>query len=247
MKTYRTSEVAQVIGVHPNTVRMYEELALIPVTERKANGYRVFTDIHIDQFRLARKAFQIELLQNGLRKQIVSAVKSSARGDFDAALRLTRAYISGVQTEIKNASDAVEIVTHLLSGDTQDMNTTMKRKEVSEYLGITMDTLRNWEMNGLLSVKRKENGYRVYVDDDIRRLIIIRSLKCANYSLESILRMLNALSTGRPVNIQKILNTPNQDEDIISVCDRLILSLNEAERNAKEMVEMITEMQNKYS
>ena len=247
MKTYRTSEVAQVIGVHPNTVRMYEELALIPVTERKANGYRVFTDIHIDQFRLARKAFQIELLQNGLRKQIVSAVKSSARGDFDAALALTRSYISGVQTEKKNASDAVEIVTRLLSGDTQDMNTTMRRKEVSEYLGITMDTLRNWEMNGLLSVKRKENGYRVYVDDDIRKLIIIRSLKCANYSLESILRMLNALSTGRPVNIRQVLNTPNQDEDIISVCDRLILSLNEAERNAKEMVDMITEMQNKYS
>lgn len=36
----------------------------------------------------------------------------------------------------------------------------MKQKEVSEYLGITMDSLRNWEMNGLLTVKRRENGYR---------------------------------------------------------------------------------------
>ena len=35
----------------------------------------------------------------------------------------------------------------------------MKRKEVSEYLGITMDALRNWETNGLLTVKRKQNGY----------------------------------------------------------------------------------------
>ena len=28
----------------------------------------------------------------------------------------------------------------------------MKRRDVSEYLHISMDTLRNWEMNGLLQV-----------------------------------------------------------------------------------------------
>ena len=247
MKTYRTSEVARRVGVHPNTVRLYEELALIPGAERRANGYRVFTDLHIDQFRLARKAFQIELLQNGLRKQIVSAVKSSAGGDFDAALALTRSYITGVQTEKRNASDAVEIVTHLLAGDIEISGIAMKRKEVSEYLDITMDTLRNWEMNGLLRVRRKENGYRVYSGYDIRRLKIIRSLKCANYSLEAILRMLNALSAGRPFNIQQVLNTPNQDDDIISVCDRLIVSLCRAEQNANEMIGMITEMKKKYA
>jgi DNA-binding transcriptional MerR regulator len=136
----------------------------------------------------------------------------------------------------------VEIVTHLLAGDIEISGIAMKRKEVSEYLDITMDTLRNWEMNGLLRVRRKENGYRVYSGDDIRRLKIIRSLKCANYSLESILRMLNALSTGRPVNIRKVLNTPGEEDDIISVCDRLILSLCRAEQNANEMIGMITEM-----
>ena len=30
MDTYTTSEVADLIGVHPNTVRLYEELNLIP-------------------------------------------------------------------------------------------------------------------------------------------------------------------------------------------------------------------------
>ncbi|MDD4493343.1 MAG: MerR family transcriptional regulator [Eubacteriales bacterium] len=247
MKTYKTSEVAQIIGVHSNTVRMYEKLALIPQAERKANGYRVFTDFHINQFRFARKAFQIELLQNGLRKKIISAVKSSAQSDFDTALCLTKEYIAGVQAEQRNAAEAVEIVKHLLSGDTQSKSIIMKRKEVSEHLGITMDTLRNWEMNGLLRVKRKENGYRVYTYDDIRRLKIIRSLKCANYSLEAILRMLNALSSGCPVNIQQVLNTPNTDDDIISVCDTLIVSLSAAECNAKEMVTMLTEMKNKYA
>ena len=68
MKAYRTSEIARCIGIHPNTVRLYEELELIPKPEREANGYRIFTDFHIEQFKLARTAMKVEVLQNGLRK-----------------------------------------------------------------------------------------------------------------------------------------------------------------------------------
>lgn len=71
MNSYKTSEITAMIGIHPNTVRLYEKLELIPKPERQSNGYRVFTDVHIEQFRLARLAFQIEVLQNGLRKKIV--------------------------------------------------------------------------------------------------------------------------------------------------------------------------------
>ena len=42
--TYSTSDVAKLIGIHPNTVRLYEDLGLITRTERKENGYRIFTD-----------------------------------------------------------------------------------------------------------------------------------------------------------------------------------------------------------
>ena len=78
MKTYRTHEVAHRMGVHPNTVRLYEKLRLIPAVQRQANGYRVFTERHIAQFRLARLAFQVEVLQHGLRKKMVDLVKASA-------------------------------------------------------------------------------------------------------------------------------------------------------------------------
>jgi DNA-binding transcriptional MerR regulator len=39
MSTYKTTEMAQTIGIHPNTVRLYEELGLIAKPERKTNGY----------------------------------------------------------------------------------------------------------------------------------------------------------------------------------------------------------------
>ena len=92
MNTYKTAEIAKMIGIHPNTVRLYEKLELIPKPERLSNGYRVFTDFHIEQFKLARLAFQIEVLQNGLRKKIVLMIKTSATKDFDTALSLTREY-----------------------------------------------------------------------------------------------------------------------------------------------------------
>lgn len=241
IKTYRTAEIAELIGVHPNTVRLYEKLELIPRPERKANGYRVFTEFHLEQFRLARTAFQIEVLQNGLRSKIVEVVKTSAKGDFDRALSLAEEYLCGVRRERDNAEESIRLVQQILSGDQEENIHCLRRKEVSDFLSISMDTLRNWELNGLLTVKRKQNGYRIYVDEDIRQLKIIRTLRCANYSLESILRMLRQLSVDPGADIKAALNTPMPDDDIISVCDKLIHSLSAAECNALDIMEKLRE------
>lgn len=109
-----------------------------------------------------------------------------------------------------------------------------------------MYSLRNWKMNGLLTVKRKQNGYRVYTDADIQRLIIFRSLRCANYSLEAILHMLRQLSENPDTYIEIILNTPKQDSGIISVCDRLIVSLSAAEENAYKILSMLKDIKVRF-
>ena len=246
MQTYKTSQVARCIGIHPNTVRLYEELNLIAKPIRQKNGYRVFTELHLDQLRLARKAFQIEVLQNGLRKNAIAIVKLTAECRFDEALIKTNDYISSIESEIYNAKEAIQIVNDLLVHSSETGNHSLKRKEVSTLLGITMDTLRNWEMNGLLKVKRKENGYRIYTDKEIKRLKIIRALKCANYSLSSILRAMNELDHNLVENIAEVLNTPREEEMIISTCDKLLLSLQEAKENAESMKQMLALMKNKY-
>lgn len=236
MNTYKTAEIAKMIGIHPNTVRLYEKLELIPKPERLSNGYRVFTDFHIEQFKLARLAFQIEVLQNGLRKKIVLMIKTSATKDFDTALSLTKEYLSQIRQERANAEEAIKIVKQILSGATEENTHFLKRKEVSNYLDISMDTLRNWEMN----------GYRIYTDEDIKRLKIIRSLRCANYSLEVILRMIQQLSQNPNVDIRKALNTPKADAEIITVCDKLIVSLSDAEVNAIKMIDSLENMKSKF-
>lgn len=246
IKTYRTSEIAEIIGIHPNTVRLYEELKLIPKPERLNNGYRVFTDFHIEQCRLIRIAFQVEVLQNGLRKKIVRVIKLSATGDFDAAISLVNEYLKQIRQEQINAGNAIEIVKQILTDEPQPDTGFFKRKEVSKMLDISVESLRNWEKNGLLTVKRKNNGYRIYSDEDIRRLKIIRSLRCANYSLEAILRLLRQLSENSDTDVRATLNTPNQSDDIISVCDRLIVSLSAAEKNARRVSDILHNMKIKF-
>ena len=181
--TYSTSQTAEIIGIHPNTVRLYEELGLITPPERKSNGYRIFTDLHIHQFRIARLAFQVEVLQNGLRKQAVDIIKTAAQCDFfrgDCPVRkISEAGLPGKE----RAEEAIRIARDLIEEKNTASDTlSLTRKETADYLGVSIDTLRNWELNGLLEVKRKRNGYRIYTEEDIRRLKIIRSLRCADYS-----------------------------------------------------------------
>ena len=100
---------------------------------------------------------------------------------------------------------------------------------VAEMMGIHPNTVRFYEEWGLITKPvRKENGYRIYTDADIRQLKIIRVLRCANYSLEAIRRIM--------------LDTPEQTDHIISACDRLLLSLSKAEINAGKILTMLKEM-----
>lgn len=247
MNTYKTSEIAHCIGIHPNTVRLYEELGLIPKPERKENGYRIFTDFHMEQIKFARIALKVEVLQNGLRKQAIAIIKASALGNFNKAIRLTDHYLQQIRDEQRNAEEAIAITEKLLLGDSQEIGTTfLTRKETADYLQISIDALRNWEMNGLLTVKRKQNGYRIYTDEDIQRLKIIRSLRCGNYSLSAILRMLNTLSQNPEADIRQVIDTPKENDDIISVCDKLLTSLHYAERNAEIMLAHLEKMKKQF-
>lgn len=242
MNTYKTAEIAKYIGIHPNTVRLYEELGLIPKPEREANGYRIFTGFHIEQFKFARTALKVEVLQNGLRKQAINIIKTSAAKDFERAILLTNHYLEQLGRELRNAEEAITITKRLLSGENKETNKLFTRKETLAHLQITMDTLRNWEMNGLLKARRKQNGYRVYTPEDIKRLKIIRSLRCANYSLAAILRMMNALSNDPETDIREVIDMPPKNDDIISVCDKLHTSLRYAEKNAGIMLTHLDKM-----
>jgi DNA-binding transcriptional MerR regulator len=246
MNTYKTGEIARLAGVHPNTVRFYEEAGFITPPHRQKNGYRIFTELHLSQMRLVRLAMRAEVLQNGLRKKAIEVIRLCALCDFDGALQKACEYAAMLTGETQNAKAAAASVQAVLSGKNVPDSPPLKRLEAAQKLHVTVDTLRNWELNGLVSVRRLENGYRVYGTKDLERLNIIRTLRCAGYSLSAILRLMSRLDKKGIAPVEKILNTPSDEEDIVSVCDRLITSLENTQKDALEMQRHLTLMRDKF-
>lgn len=187
-----------------------------------------------------------EVLQNGLRRKAVEIVRLCAKQYYDASLEAATEYHAMIQNEICRAKAAVASVENMLDARGTKQNVRKTRHNAAEALGVTSETLRTWERNGLLTVRRGENGYRVYSAADMERLNIIRTLRCANYSLSSILRLLNNLDRRNSRSVEEILNTAEPGEDIISVCDRLIISLESTAKDADMMICMIEKIKIKY-
>lgn len=243
MQTYQTSEIAKLAGLHPNTIRFYEEIGFITRPSRKPNGYRVFTPLHLAQVRFCRLALRAEVLQNGLRDTAVEIIRLCAECRFSEASQETERYLSQIDREIAFAKAAIHTVEHLLTQAPSPDIQPKKRSEAAQALDITQETLRNWERNGLVAIRRLQNGYRMYTGQDMERLLIIRTLRCANYSLSAILRLTGALAQSREIPVLDALNIPDEQEEIVSVCDHLLTALSSAREDAQEMLSRIQQME----
>ena len=239
MKTYHTSEIASMIGVHANTVRFYEEQELLPPIPRTKNGYRVYAEHHLRQLRLIRLAFRAEVLSNNLRTEVTDVVKTAATGDYDNAIQKAACYQSHIRDEISKAQEAISLTEQILAGEDayQTNEATVGRKEAAARIGVSIDVLRDWERNGLIQITRKGNR-RQYGESEMRRLKIISILRHANYSQMSIRRMLKRFDQGE-TDLLSALDTPEETEDIISVADRYISSLVGALDDTEEMLRLL--------
>ena len=66
--------------------------------------------------------------------------------------------------------------------------------EVAERSGLSSRTLRHYEQIGLLvPSERTGGGFRVYSDEDMRRLMTIRRMKALSYSTAEMGRLLELL------------------------------------------------------
>ena len=62
----------------------------------------------------------------------------------------------------------------------------MQLKEVIEKTKLTKKAVRYYESRELISVKKKENGYRDYSDENIDRLVEIKKLRNLDFSIQEI-------------------------------------------------------------
>lgn len=74
----------------------------------------------------------------------------------------------------------------------------MKISELAQATGVTADTLRYYEKQGLLDApQRQDNGYRAYSAADAQRVRFVRSAQMLGFSLAQIREILPDLVQGR--------------------------------------------------
>ena len=128
------------------------------------------------------------------------------------------------------------------------MQKTYSTKELANIVGVHANTLRFYEKIGFLTKpERKENGYRCYSQSYMERLNIIRTLRLANYSLSAILRFMKGFDSSSNESVESLLNNPAPDEDIVSVCDKLIHSLQGVAFDARKLTVMLNQMKKDFS
>jgi DNA-binding transcriptional MerR regulator len=243
-KHFYTSEVAEAVGVHPNTVRLYEAWGFLPPIPRSAGGYRLFTDAHLDQMHLARTALQGPWPGKAIKEAAVAMVRQAADGDLGGALEEAYHYLTLVQAERARAEAAATLLERWADGVTPDAtDEPLWIGDAAELLDVTNDTLRSWERNGLIDVPRDpDNGYRLYGADEIGRLRVIRMLRRAGYSTMAILRMLLQLRRGQTDDLREALDTPREGEDVYIAADRWLSTLTSLEARAREMIAQLEAM-----
>jgi DNA-binding transcriptional MerR regulator len=216
----RTSDIARAVSVHPNTIRTYESWGYLPPIPRYSNGYRRFTEFHLQQAKLIRLALNFTWLGGNTRKIAVQMIRQSASRNSHDAIELGRSIVGIIESEKDSAEKAITILEKWADSalrpipyDSSQPITGITIGKAAKSLNVTSDALRTWERNGLLEVPQNpRNRYRIYTRLELNRIRVIRTLRAAGYSMMSIYRMLYQLDEGKLRDLKKALNTPGENE-----------------------------------
>jgi DNA-binding transcriptional MerR regulator len=241
----KTSDIAKTLGVHVNTVRLYEEEGFLPPIPRSTNGYREYSPMHLEQAKLVRLTLHWPYL--GDKELLFRLLRSAAEGNLGTALELAFQYLGYIRMERTSTEAAIEFLEHWAAGNLLDsLQAPVHIGEAAERLNVSLDMLRNWERNGLISVPREAHSrYRLYGMREFGRIRVIRSLLQAGYSLMAILRMLQAYDAGQSENLGQKLELPLEDsanENIEVIADHWLSSLLELEERAKAIIKQISHL-----
>jgi DNA-binding transcriptional MerR regulator len=238
----RTGDLAKELGVHVNTIRLYEASGFLSSVSRRTNGYRQYCAIHLEQARLTHLALRWPYV--GDKQHLIDLVTSAANGDLGMAMEFAYEYLATVRTEQTHAEAAIAFLERWVAGYALDASPhPMHISQAAAHLNVSVDMLRNWERNGLLTIPRDPiNQYRLYGSAELGRLRVIRMLVKSGFSLASILRMFQQADSGTIRNLREALSIPPEEdthEYMAVAADRWFASLLKLEQRAQEMIEQI--------
>lgn len=220
-----TGKAAKVVGVHPNTLRWYEETGYLPPLPRTPAGYRKFSPAHVQLARIVKQGQPLLRIYGAVRRLGKRVLSSCKEGLSDpAALKRgkeeNRELQRLLQQELDLALRALEVVERWRGGwgpfssagkkpGNSDQESRLKRmvylSEAAAITGLSRDKILNWERNGLCTFLRApENDYRILGTEELDRLLVIRSCRTAAYSISAIKRLLDAVDEGLEAGSERL-------------------------------------------
>ena len=219
MKEYKRSEVAKIIGVHPNTIIAYEKAGYISAIERRDNGYRIYLEKHIEQIKLIRLILNNELIKTYMWYKVRDILLVIGKENFQEALTLCEKYLEEINIEKINEYKIIEKIKEVIKEHEENKeNVFLKRSEASKIIGVSIDVIINWERSEILSVPRNnKNNYRVYSEKEILILKIIKILREEEYSSQCVRRMINKLQENnfKILNKELLSNIEEKEKDVV--------------------------------
>ncbi len=107
--------------------------------------------------------------------------------------------------------------------------------EVAKLASVRVSAVRFWEEQGLLQpVRDKESKYRLYDDEQVRKLQIVVLLRKSGYNFEAIRTVLGQLITGTP-------------EQVLTAAEHRLEELAEVSRRAVEATATLWQYVNERS
>ena len=110
------------------------------------------------------------------------------------------AELAGTRLQLEQTLAALSVLAVQLPGETHGHDSERLRAGAAARLvGVRVSALRFWEQQGLLQPSReKGSNYRLYDEQQRRRLRIVALLRQANYDFAAIRTTLDELEAGQP-------------------------------------------------
>ncbi len=239
MELFNIGEVTRFTGVKAGTIRYYEGCGFLENVNRLPNNYRIFNRHHIYQVIICKLVF-CGFVNKQLRKASMRIIEAAKEWDLSEYKYTTSIYLKLIQDEIHRVHTVIELVRSGLMTENASINIYTK-KQAADILGITEETIRNWERNDLLT-SFKPYQRRIYSQKIINRMYLIHLLINTGYSIMLIRKFLLDYDNSKNINSIELLVNPGEHKDLIGVADRYLQSLHELHNVAKELYMLQEEM-----
>lgn len=201
MESYTPKQIATALNVSTTTLRRYEEQGLIPVVPRTNSHHRFYKLIHFQAFTTIRallKGYDIPIVY-----EVMRMIKSSR---FEEALWLVNEQQFHIQVEKQRVEEILTMIQNAEFTQYKNvkLNEWMSIGEAAKIAGVNTSAIRHWENEGLVhSERNKNNGYRMFSIPDLRKILIISSLRKTVYYIENMKTLLNDLDTQNYDKIER--------------------------------------------